>query len=43
MMAKYTILVSGGDIAGPVAGYWLACAEMKVIVVERAPGLRSAG
>ena len=42
-MSKYTVLVSGGGIAGPVAGFWLARAGMKVTIVERAPEPRSAG
>ena len=37
------ILVSGASIAGPTVAYWLAKAGHRVVVVERADALRTAG
>lgn len=37
------ILVSGASIAGPAVAYWLAKAGHRVVVVERAEELRTAG
>ncbi|MET0898053.1 MAG: FAD-dependent monooxygenase [Mycobacterium sp.] len=37
------ILVSGASIAGPAVAYWLAKAGHRVVVIERADELRTAG
>lgn len=42
-MSEPRVLVSGASVAGPALAYWLVRAGCKVIVVERAPSLRSAG
>lgn len=41
--ATYAALVSGAGIAGPTLAYWLARYGFDVMLVERAPGVRTGG
>jgi 2-polyprenyl-6-methoxyphenol hydroxylase-like FAD-dependent oxidoreductase len=42
-MAKHSILISGGGVAGSTLAYWLAERGFAPTIVERAAGLRSSG
>ncbi|WP_235686104.1 FAD-dependent monooxygenase [Corallococcus silvisoli] len=42
-MSRRTVLVTGASVAGPTLAYWLRRYGMDVVVVERAPELRTGG